>query len=512
VTFGEVVYLTLPEVIIFCFAILAFGFDLAATRLRRNAYGVLIARPQRVSWLPYFALAGLTLALLATALLPGANQALFSGMFAVDPFAIFFKVVAYLAVGLVVLFSVDYMSGVPEGPEAPRGIVASRPFSGEFYGLLLLSALSITLVAASTNLIMIFLSLEFLSIGSYILVGYLRDDARSSEAALKYFLFGAMASAAMLYGMSLIYGLTGSLGLAEIARFFTSKESPGYQIVIYPAAVLVLAGLGFKIAAVPFHQWAPDTYEGAPTPVTAFLSVAPKAAGFAALLRFFITALPHVAVDWALLIAVVSVATMTVGNLIAIAQANVKRMLAYSSIAQAGYVLIGLAAVGSLTSNEFGTPAVLIYLLGYLFTNLGAFIVVIVFERATGSNQIADYAGLMRRAPFLAVSLVVFFLSLTGFPSTAGFIGKLFVFASAIQGQLVWLAVLGVVNSVISVYYYFNVVRQMFFLPAQDTSPIAETVPLRWALLIALAMTFVIGLYPQPFVELVRYSAQFVQF
>ncbi|MEW6233091.1 MAG: NADH-quinone oxidoreductase subunit N, partial [Chloroflexota bacterium] len=338
-TFGEVVYLTLPEVIIFCFAILAFGFDLAATRLRRNAYGVLIARPQRVSWLPYFALAGLTLALLATALLPGANQALFSGMFAVDPFAIFFKVVAYLAVGLVVLFSVDYM--------------ASRPFSGEFYGLLLLSALSITLVAASTNLIMIFLSLEFLSIGSYILVGYLREDARSSEAALKYFLFGAMASAAMLYGMSLIYGLTGSLGLAEIARFFTSKESPGYQIVIYPAALLVLAGLGFKIAAVPFHQWAPDAYEGAPTPVTAFLSVAPKAAGFAVLLRFFITALPHVAVDWALLIAVVSVATMTVGNLIAIAQANVKRMLAYSSIAQAGYVLIGLAAVGSLTSNEF---------------------------------------------------------------------------------------------------------------------------------------------------------------
>ncbi|MBI5955449.1 MAG: NADH-quinone oxidoreductase subunit N [Chloroflexi bacterium] len=497
-TFGEVVYLTLPEIIIFCFAILAFGFDLAATRLRRNAYGVLIARPQRVSWLPYFALAGLTLALLATALLPGANQVLFSGMFAVDPFAVFFKVVAYLAVGLVVLFSVDYM--------------ASRPFSGEFYGLLLLSALSITLVAASTNLIMIFLSLEFLSISSYILVGYLREDARSSEAALKYFLFGAMASAAMLYGMSLIYGLTGSLGLAEIARFFTSEESPGYQIVIYPAAVLVLAGLGFKIAAVPFHQWAPDTYEGAPTPVTAFLSVAPKAAGFAALLRFFITALPHVTVDWALLIAVVSVATMTVGNLIAIAQANVKRMLAYSSIAQAGYVLIGLAAVGSLTSNEFGTPAVLIYLLGYLFTNLGAFIVVIVFERATGSNQIADYAGLMRRAPFLAVSLVVFFLSLTGFPSTAGFIGKLFVFASAIQGQLVWLAILGVVNSVISVYYYFNVVRQMFFLPARDTSPIAETVPLRWALLIALAMTFVIGLYPQPFVELVRYSAQFVQF
>jgi len=448
-----------------------------------------VSEAREVLWLPYLALGGLAAALLATGFLAGSRSPI-TGMVLVDPYTTFFRIVATVAVGLVVLSALDYMRG--------------RPYAGEFYAFLLFAAVAVSTAAASTNLLMVYLALEFLSLTSCVLVCYRLDDPKSTEAALKYFLFAVMSSAVLLYGVSLVYGATGSIDLVEIAGILGNSVRPEMRFIVYPGLVFLLAGFGFKIAAVPFHTWSPDTYEGAPTPVTAFLSVVSKAAGFAVLVRVLLTALPGMSVDWSLLLALIAAITMTLGNLVAIVQRDIKRMLAYSSIAHAGYVLIGLVAVGS---DRFGVQAVLIYILGYLFTNLGLFLVVIAVERATGSTAIGDYAGLARRAPFLAILLVAFFLSLIGFPSTAGFIGKLYVFAAAIRENLIWLAVVGVVNSVISVYYYFNVVRHMYFLPAPEGSgPIAETFAQRVGLVTALVMTFVIGLYPQPFIELVRFS------
>lgn len=481
--------LLLPELILLLAGLLVLGFDMAATRLWRNPYGDEVSETREVAWLPYLALGGLAAALLATGMLAG-DRSPVTEMVTVDPYTTFFRIVAVVAVGLVVLSSLDYMRG--------------RPHAGEFYAFLLFAAAAVSAAAAATNLLMVYLALEFLGLTSAVLVCYRLDDPKSTEAALKYFLFAVMASAVLLYGISLVYGATGSMNLSEIASSLGNSVRPEMRFIVYPGLVFLLAGFGFKIAAVPFHTWSPDTYEGAPTPITAFLSVASKAAGFAVLVRVFLTALPGMFVDWSLLLALISAVTMTLGNLVAIVQRDIKRMLAYSSIAHAGYVLIGLVAVGS---DRFGVAAILIYILGYLFTNLGLFLAVIAVEQATGSTTIGDYAGLARRSPLLAILMVAFFLSLIGFPSTAGFIGKLYVFAAAIRENLIWLAVVGVANSVISVYYYFNVVRHMYFLPAPEGSgPVMETFALRVGLMVALVMTFVIGLYPQPFIELVRFA------
>jgi len=268
----------------------------------------------------------------------------------------------------------------------------------------------------------------------------------------------------------------------------------------------MLAGFGFKISLVPFHQWTPDAYEGAPTPIAAFLSVGPKAAGFAVLVRVFLTALPAYQIDWIAILSGISLVSMTFGNLVAIQQTNIKRMLAYSSIAQVGYILLGVVAAGPET---YGITGVLLFILAYLFTNLGAFVAVVAFSHVTGSDEIADYAGLFRRAPLLATALVVFFMSLAGIPPTGGFLGKFFVFGAAIQmGQKVFyfLALVGVLNSIISLYYYFNVVRLMFFLPAKDETSLQIPRSLVLAVTITMAMTLVMGLYPQPFIELATRS------
>jgi len=424
----------------------------------------------------------------------GVQHALLGGMATVDPFALFFALLACAATTLVVLMSWEY---VTERVKAP----------GEFYSLLLFATMAVCLVAAASDLIMIYLAIEFLSLTSYVLTGFLRNDDKSTEAGLKYFLYGAIASAVMLYGMSLFYGLSGSTSLSAIG---TQIGTGRFEAVV--PLILLLAGFGFKIAAVPFHQWSPDAYEGAPTPVTAFLSVAPKAAGFAVLVRVLTLGLPNLMLNWVALLSGICVATMFVGNLSAIPQKNIKRMLAYSSIAQAGYVLIGLICYDAQAD---GAMPILIFLLCYLFTNLGLFAAVVGFSNATGSDEIEDYAGLIRRAPWLAVSMLLFFLSLVGIPSTAGFIGKFYIFKSAVQtmhGPFLLLALLGVVNSVISVYYYFNVVRYMFLVPAPEgdkaaVRPIAVGAPIMAALIIALLGTLLIGLYPGPFIDLVQNSA-----
>ncbi|NLE77402.1 MAG: NADH-quinone oxidoreductase subunit N, partial [Chloroflexi bacterium] len=456
----ETLRLLLPELILVLLGLLLLALDLIGGRqgeLRRR--------------LPYVALGGLALALVSCLALWGREASLLSGMVAVDPFSTFFKVVALVAAGLVTLSAVDFLRG-------------RTPWPGEFYMLVVFATLAISLAVSATNLLMLYLGLEFLSITSYVLAGFFREERKSSEAALKYFLYGSVASAVMLYGISLLFGATHSLDMREIAQVFGSGVDASILWVGFPAIVLLLAGFGFKISLVPFHQWAPDTYEGAPTPVTAFLATASKATGFAVLMRTFLTALPEYQTDWVAVLAGISMVSMTLGNLIALKQTNIKRMLAYSSIAQAGYILIGLASLALGSGSQFnGLNGVLVYLFAYLFTNLGAFVAVIAFEARTGSNEIADYAGLAGRAPLLAGTLLIFLLSLTGIPATGGFIGKLFVFAAAIQVQFYVLAVVAILNSVVAAFYYLNVVRYMFFTPAAENAP-AVGVPrtAAWAL------------------------------
>jgi len=475
----------LPQLFLVLGALVVFGLDLI---WRDDA---------RKGWLPYVALLGLALALGATLYLLFAadlpSKPILGGMLAVDSFALFFQVIATLVGGLVILSSLDYM-------------LRRTPYRAEFYGLLLIACLAITLVAAGADLIMIYIAIELLSITSYILTGYLREDRKSTEAAIKYFLYGAMASAAMLYGMSLFYGATGTTSLSAIAASLGAAEA-SLRWLVFPALIFLLAGFGFKIAAVPFHQWSPDAYEGAPTPITAFLSVGPKAAGFAVLVRVLLTALPDFRPDWVAVLSAISMVTMTLGNLVALTQRNIKRMLAYSSIAHAGYILIGLVSwdLWQSAGRFTGINGVLIYLLAYLFTNLGAFVVVIAFEQATGSNQIEDYAGLARTSPAMAATMLIFLFSLTGIPGTGGFIGKLFVFGAAIQVQFYVLAIVGIINSVIAAFYYLNVVRYMFFEPgAGETPAITSTPALKVTLAVTTAMTLIIGLYAQPFIQLVQ--------
>jgi proton-translocating NADH-quinone oxidoreductase chain N len=448
-----------------------------------------------------FCLLALVVALIPTIMLfqmgvtDGVAQ--FGGMIAVDGLALFFKIIAILSTILVAFLSIDYFKGM-------------RFHRGEFYSLLLFATLAITLLAASTDLIMIYLSLEFLSITSYILAGYLKQDPKSNEAAVKYFLYGSIAAAVMIYGMSMIYGLAGTTDILKIASVLRHGhgESIHHYALLFISVLMVLAGFGFKIAMVPFHQWAPDTYEGAPTPITAFLSVGSKAAGFAVLVRVLATGLTQQVFDWVPLIVVLCGITMTVGNLVAIQQTNIKRMLAYSSIAQAGYLLIGVAAI---PYSRFAVPAVLIYLFTYLFMNLGAFAVVTMLSTRLNSDKIEDYAGLNKRSPLSAWAMVFFMLSLAGIPPTAGFLGKFYVFYAAIESEsdaLRWLAVIAIVNTVISVYYYFNIVRSMFFTEAKRSSPIVPSRPLGFVLGLTFAATLVIFLHPQPFILLATLSAK----
>lgn len=487
--------LLLPEIVITLTAFIILTLDLIWKGDKRSG-----------AILPWLALAGAILALLATAYIWVNGEASttyglatddgnYVPMLAVDTMALFFKVLAALTVALVSLSAVEYIN-------------ARTPFRGEFYVLTLLAGLSMMLLSAATNLVMIYLSLEFLSISSYILTGYLRQDNRSTEAALKYFLYGAVASGVMLYGFSLLYGATGSVDLATIkSTLAASPAATGFLIVT--TVVMILTGFGFKIALVPFHQWSPDAYEGAPTPVTAFLSVGPKAAGLAVLIRVMVVALPEYSVNWTVILAIIAILTMTLGNLVALWQTNMKRMLAYSSIAQAGYMLIGLAAWTSQRGEQFDdVNGILLYLLAYLFTNLGVFTVVIILENKLGTADIADYAGLIRRSPFLSIALLIFFLSLIGIPPTGGFMGKLFVFGAAINQGLYLLAGVGILNSVISVYYYFGVARQVFFVQGEDESPIRGSWVLNAVVGVTLAMTLLIALYGQPFINLANNSAQ----
>jgi proton-translocating NADH-quinone oxidoreductase chain N len=425
------------------------------------------------------------------------------GAFISDGFTHFFRLIGMVTVLLVLLSGQTFMR-------------SRTPFKGEFYSLLLGVALAMNLMAGSNDLLMVALSIEFLSISSYILTAFLRHDPASTEAGLKYFLYGAITSAVMLFGMTFIYGATGTTtltqagapaGVRSIASVVHNPDSmavAGLQDILLPGIALLLAGLAFKIALVPFHQWSPDAYEGAPTPVTAFLSVGPKAAGFALLLRLLLTVFDnHVLVaGWLGLLGTLAFLTMVVGNLAALNQNNVKRMMAYSSIAQAGYMLVGLAAIGSGKLDGIDPiGSVLVFILAYVFTNLGAFAIIIAVDHAGGSAEVSAFKGLMRRSPFLAVSLAVFFLSLIGIPPLSGFIGKFAVFGTAVAAGHTSLALVGVLTGVISVVYYFKVIQAMFFAEPEDASPLRPAPMLAFVVAASLALTIFIGLAPGAFIK-----------
>lgn len=434
----------------------------------------------------------------------GMNLGIFSGMIAVDPFAVFFKVVIVLSAILVTVFSL----GSAELNTGGRQL-------GEYYSLLPALTLGLILMAGASNLLMMYLAMELASLTSYVLTGYTREAPDSSEASLKYVIYGALSSGLMLYGISILYGMTGSLDIYAINSYLVTGGVSSVGLLI--AGVLALAGFGYKISAVPFHFWTPDVYEGAPITITAFLSVASKAAGFAMMIRFFkvtfidsnVISLPTGAwatiegFDWHHLVAGISILTMTLGNLVAIWQSNLKRLLAYSSIAHAGYMLMGVVVL-----NNEGLAAIMVYFAVYLFMNLGAFYIVMLVANKTGSEDIEDYKGLGARAPFLSVALSIFLISLTGLPPTAGFIGKLYIFAALVNDGWIMLAVVGGLNSVISLYYYVRVFRNMYLRPGDTSGQLSFGALQHATILVMLVPTILLGLYFTPIVEFAQASVR----
>lgn len=432
------------------------------------------------SYLAYVSFIGIV----ASAVLVGAGWGWhlesFSGSVVLDNFATFFKMIFLVAAGLTVLITDNYMER--EGCN-----------HGELYPLILFAVVGMMLMASGTDLMTIFLGLEVMSVALYVLAGFNRGNKKSNEAGLKYFLLGAFSTGFMLYGMALIYGATGTTRLYKIAEVVGQMTLPSANILLVAGMLLMMTGFAFKIAAAPFHMWTPDVYEGAPTPMTAFMSAGPKAAGFAALLRIFLVALPALQVEWSQVLWVLAALTMTVGNITALRQDNIKRVLAYSSIAHAGYALVGFAA-----GNGTGMAGVLFYMLSYAFMNIGAFaIIILVAKKGETNGNVSDFAGLGFKKPILALAMTLFLFSLAGVPPAAGFIGKFYLFSGAIQKGYIWLAVIGVLNSAASVYYYLRIMVYMYFKEStEEFEWVHVTAPVALALVIAAAGTLIPGIVP----------------
>lgn len=409
---------------------------------------------------------------------PGAEpQLLWGGMLRLDLFGYIFQLLVLAGAGITALLA-----------EENEGLSDHA----EFFVMLLISSAGMILMTSAADLILLYLAIETTTIPLFVMVGFFKHDEKSVEAGIKYLLFGAMTSAIMVYGFSLLYGFTGETNLYALAGQLTAGAAP--LAAALGALLLALVGFGFKVSSAPFHFWAPDVYQGAPTPVAGFLSTASKAAGFAVLLRFLLVAFPDLAGAWSLLLAVLATASMVVGNFLALAQKNLKRMLAYSSIAQAGYVLIGVAAGSTL-----GTSGAIYYLVAYLFTNLAAFGVVMIVERSGGSSELDAFAGLNRRSPALALLLLASVLSLGGIPPFAGFVGKVAVFAAAVQAGLVWLAVIGVLNSLVALYYYLVVLKYAYLYPAErEHEPLSATFSWKIALSVCAAGIVLLGFVIAP--------------
>jgi NADH-quinone oxidoreductase subunit N len=463
-----------PEAVILSVALLVLLFDLFIKKEHKAVLG-------------WFSVFGIVVAAVATYKLMGTTGTFFAGTFSLDPFSVFFKFVFYIAGGLGVLLSINYLK-------------IEDIHRGEYYALMLLATCGMMLMASAGDLITLYLGLELMALSVYILAGFMRRDNRSNEAAIKYLVLGSFSSGIMLYGMSLLYGLSGTTNLSEILAFLrtTDLNNP----VIFLAMIMLVVSFGFKVAAVPFHMWVPDVYEGAPMSVTAFMSAGPKVAGFAVLLRVFLYSLAPLSEHSTMILAGLAVLTMAVGNIMALSQTNIKRMLAYSSIAHAGYALVGLAAGG-----PEGAASVMLYVCIYALMNMGAFGVVIMLRKAgERGEEIADYAGLGKTNKTAAFLMLIFMFSLTGIPPFAGFVGKFFIFKSAVQAGLVWLAVAGVLFSAISAYFYLRVIMIMYMNEPKGSIELTTSPSLALALAISATAVIVIGVYPTDLLNFARAS------
>jgi NADH-quinone oxidoreductase subunit N len=460
----------LPEILLLILAVAVLGIDLILPNERRGLLG----------WVSAAGLGAILVAALFFSRPDTSQGLILGGMLRHDWLAFTFKV--------LLLFSGAVACVLSLGVQGVRD-------RGEYFALLIFSTLGMTLMASAADLIMLYLSIESTSIPLYILAGFIKRDEKSTESGMKYFLFGALTSTVMLYGFSLLYGLAGETNLYRLAAAYQAGQlSP---VVLVGSAVLILVGFGFKVAAVPFHFWTPDVYEGAPTPITAFISTASKAAGFAVLLRVMLAVFPSITTEWTGILAGLATATMTLGNLLAIWQKNIKRLLAYSSIAHAGYAIIGVVAL-----SQLGAASTVFYLAAYVVTNLTAFAVVILFARSAGSEEIADYAGLSRRSPGLALVLLVALLSLAGMPPLAGFVAKFYVFAAAVRSGWIWLAFVGVLNAIVGLYYYMTILK-VVYLYRSDHENEAIKIPAAYAFALALcvAAILVIGTASAPWLD-----------
>ena len=478
-------YLISPQLALAVLGILVILLDLCVSRKALvQALAIIgLAAPVALGWLQFNHLQTSG----AENLVPAAS--VLAGTLAVDQFSLFVGLLVVIAAAVVFLSATDYLERIDR-------------HQGEFFGLILLSATGMTLLVGAQELITIYIALELTSLPLAALGAFLLTS-QSSEAGMKFLIIGAISSAVMLYGMALIFGVSGSTSLAGIAAAAAGPAGSaipfgGYALLL--GVALVVVGFGFKLSAVPFQMWVPDVYQGAPTPVVAFLSVASKAAAFGLVLRFFYSGFPEAGLEWGILLAVIAAASMTIGNLVAIAQSNIKRLLGYSTIAHAGYILIGAAAIAQDPSGPgfagVGPSSVLFYLGAYTAANLTAFTAVTVIGSRIDSDQIDDYAGMVRRSPFLAVTLALALIALIGVPPTSIFIAKIYVFTAAVNSGLLWLVILGVINSVVSAYYYLRVLRVMFLQEPPSPDPVPTSVPSKVALVVVGAAVIWLGVAP----------------
>ena len=465
----------------------------------------------RKSILPFISLAGIIITGYYVVEQFGYYNSAFSnssgnGLMAVDPFGAFFKLLFLVTTAFIILFSLS-----------SNEVKSAKDRHGEYYTLMFGMLLGMSLLSSATDLILIYLSIELLSLSSYVLAGFVKDSIRNSEASLKYVIYGSASSGIMLFGISILYGITGSTNLYEINSLLHNAAVMDITFIL--ASLMIVAGIGFKISIVPFHFWTPDVYEGAPITITAYLSVASKAAGFAVLIRFikitFVSSTSSAGyfdllnlIDWQSLLIFLSIITMTLGNFAALWQDNLKRMLAYSSIAHAGYILLGIAVL-----SDQGIAAVLIYFAIYLFMNLGAFYVVMLIANKIGSEHIDDYKGLGKSVPFLGVTLAIFLVSLTGIPPTAGFVAKLYLFMALVDADMITVAFIALLNTVVSLYYYIRVLKNLYLVKTEKEKPLLAVSALHYAVLLSLVIpTIIFGIYFTPIVDLAKNSVKMLGF
>lgn len=458
----------MPEILMTAFALIVLLLDLVIKK--KEAIALISIAGTALIGLSLFSFGGMT----------------FGGMYISDGYSTFFKLIFFLNVILSILISIKY-------------IAVEKVNYGEYYSLLLFSTIGMMIMASAGDLIVLYLGLELMALSTYVLAGFIRHSIKSTESALKYFLLGAFSSAFLLYGISIIYGLTGTTDIKAIAAFITEKGLADNLALLLSISFFIVA-FGFKIAAAPFHMWTPDVYEGAPTSVTAFMSVGPKAAGFAVLGRVFLIGFAAAKVDWAVMLIPIAILTMAVGNIIALSQTNIKRMLAYSSIAHAGYALLGI-----ITANAEGLASVMNYLMIYAFMNIGAFAVIIML-RSEGfkGEEITDYEGLSKSHPLAAALMLIFMFSLTGIPPTAGFIGKFYIFMAAINAGYTWLVLVAVIFSAISAYFYLRIVMYMYMRDPKTEVVLTTSFTNGVALGITTAAVLIIGVLPSALLNLAR--------